>query len=133
LAVGSGDMPVVARRCIADAAGAEGADAATAAESCAAGSHGTELQAEARAATDALDPPHTWVPWVTVGGAAINQQQLGQAAQVARRVCEAYSGPRCVSLPHHSNLGTHRGGQWRFHLTAYVTRNEDAGTSRCCQ
>eukprot|EP00892_Ulva_mutabilis_P000698 jgi/Ulvmu1/10629/UM066_0008.1 len=47
----------------------------------------------ARAATDSLQPPHTWVPWVTVDGIPINSQQLGEAAHVAQAVCRAYTGP----------------------------------------
>jgi hypothetical protein len=56
------------------------------------------VQEEAQAATDALDPKHTWVPWVTVDGAPINAQQLGQASQLAQRVCEAFNGTKCALL-----------------------------------
>lgn len=52
------------------------------------------LQEEAQGATDALEPPHRWVPWVTVAGAPINARALGEASHVARRVCDAYQGPR---------------------------------------
>jgi hypothetical protein len=54
------------------------------------------MQEEAQAATDALDPKHTWVPWVTVDGAPINVQQLRQASQVAQRVCKAFNGTKCA-------------------------------------
>lgn len=57
----------------------------------------------ARAATEALQPPHTWVPWVTVDGIPINSKQMGEAAHIARAVCHAYSGPTlCVTPPHPS-------------------------------
>ena len=61
----------------------------------------SDLQEEAQTATNALQPKHTWVPWVTVNGEAINTQELSQASQVAKRVCKAISGTKpaaCSSL-----------------------------------
>ena len=46
---------------------------------------------EAAAATEALDPPHIYVPWVTVNGIAV-----GQGYQfLLTFVCAAYTGDRC--------------------------------------
>ena len=55
------------------------------------------LQEEAQAATESLRPAHTWVPWVTVNRRPINAKQLGEAALIKRRVCDAFKGPRCAS------------------------------------
>lgn len=62
--------------------------------------HGTyvRLQEEAQAATESLRPAHTWVPWVTVDGRPINAKQLGEAALIKRRVCDAIREPRCALL-----------------------------------
>ena len=50
---------------------------------------------EAAAATAALNPPHIYVPWVTVNGIA-----LGDGYQFLRTfVCAAYTGERCGALP----------------------------------
>ena len=63
---------------------------------CADGEQGRELTAEARRDTEALSPHHTWVPWVTVNGQAINAGELSQAARIVKAVCDAYSGDKCV-------------------------------------
>ena len=57
---------------------------------CSAGNLGVELEVEAAAATAALDPPHIYVPWVTVNDVAI-----GQGYQfLLTFVCAAYTGNR---------------------------------------
>ena len=51
---------------------------------------GVELEVQAAAATAALDPPHVYVPWVTVNGIAI-----GEGYQfLLTFVCAAYTGDR---------------------------------------
>ena len=55
---------------------------------------GFELEVEAAAATAALDPPHVYVPWVTVNGIAI-----GEGYQyLLTFVCAAYAGDRRADL-----------------------------------
>lgn len=57
---------------------------------CAIGRLGEQLQMELKAKTDALVPAHEWVPWLTVNGVPLwddndNLQQY---------ICAAYGGPR---------------------------------------
>lgn len=56
------------------------------------------LQEKAKVETEDLNPPLRWIPWVVVGGEAINDQQLADASHIARKVCEAYTGSRCDLL-----------------------------------
>lgn len=65
---------------------------------CVNGEQGRELTAEARRETDALSPHHTWVPWVTVNGEALNAGELSQAARIVRAVCDAYTGDKYAPL-----------------------------------
>ncbi len=62
---------------------------------CSAGDLGVELEVEAATATAVLDPPHVYVPWVTVNDVAI-----GQGYQfLLTFVCAAYTGNRCDTRP----------------------------------
>lgn len=60
-----------------------------------AGDMGVDLEVAAAAATAALDPPHIYVPWVTVNGIAV-----GQGYQfLLTFVCAAYNGDRSDAEP----------------------------------
>jgi len=60
---------------------------------CAAGPRGAELEARAFARTQALIPPHTFVPWVVVNG----EPACGGADgcdSVPITICQLYTGPK---------------------------------------
>lgn len=71
---------------------------ADAVQECAAGAQGDELEREAAQETAALDPPHTYVPWVTVQGIPLG----GAFEDVRRYICVAFTGKRpqgCFAPP----------------------------------
>jgi len=41
-------------------------------------------------ATDNLNPPHQWTPWVVINGKPLNQAQLDES--LTKLVCQAYTG-----------------------------------------
>jgi len=57
---------------------------------CAYGELGQELQLQYAAKTDALQPPHTEVPWITVNGVAL----LGDVDKLQQYICAAWQGHR---------------------------------------
>merc|ERR1712130_205296 len=59
-------------------------------EKCYKGKEGQELDDKARKETDALDPPHTFVPWVTVNGKPIGED----VDLLASYICAAYTGDK---------------------------------------
>ena len=66
---------------------ANGLDWATV-NACAKGPSGVAAVKAAAAKTNALHPPHTYVPWVTVNGKALGQNMDA----LAKYVCDAYTG-----------------------------------------
>jgi interferon gamma-inducible protein 30 len=57
---------------------------------CASGDLGNSLVLAAAYATEALSPPHKYVPWVTVNGAPLGEDDLDNIVSI---VCNAYQGP----------------------------------------
>ncbi|GAQ88305.1 interferon [Klebsormidium nitens] len=57
-------------------------------QNCADGEKGAELEARNRKLTESLDPPHRFVPWVTVDGAPLYED----LDSFFERICEAYKG-----------------------------------------
>mmetsp|Transcript_10380 Transcript_10380/g.27200 ORF Transcript_10380/g.27200 Transcript_10380/m.27200 type:complete len:143 (-) Transcript_10380:139-567(-) len=59
-------------------------------KACAAGKLGKQLEQKMKEATDALQPSHTFVPWVTING-----NPLGENVDIlVSSVCETYTGPK---------------------------------------
>lgn len=70
-------------------------------EPCATGPEGLALEADSAAATAALQPPHQYVPWVTLSsapGAGTFCTEAGCDDFVAA-VCAAYTGPKPAACP----------------------------------
>lgn len=59
-------------------------------EECYKGEAGEKLDAKARKETDGLQPPHTYVPWVTVNGKPLGEQ----TDLLASHICAAYTGDK---------------------------------------
>jgi len=57
---------------------------------CATGDLGNFLVNAAADATQALSPPHKFVPWVTVNGSPLSENDLDNLVGI---VCKAYQGP----------------------------------------
>jgi hypothetical protein len=57
---------------------------------CATGDLGNFLVNAAADATQALSPPHKFVPWVTVNGSPLSEDELDNLVGI---VCKAYQGP----------------------------------------
>ena len=45
-------------------------------------------------ATQKLDPPHKWVPWVTINGEHNEEDEDAILANMVSKVCQVYKGPR---------------------------------------
>jgi interferon gamma-inducible protein 30 len=67
------------------------------------GAQGVKLIAANAARTAALQPPHTYVPWLVVGGTPIPDPPSGgpAPADFLTAICKAYTGtpPACCSAP----------------------------------
>jgi len=74
---------------------------ATQIDSCARGSLGNSLEHQMAVETDALNPPHQYVPWITVDGVHTNQIQNAVQTNMLSYVCSAYQGvkpPACSGI-----------------------------------
>eukprot|EP00897_Mesotaenium_endlicherianum_P003648 jgi/Mesen1/3310/ME000191S02445 len=68
-------------------------------QACYTGPLGDQLVRANAAETDALDPPHQYVPWLTINGVPAYENY----ANVAQLVCNAYKGPKpdaCSAATH---------------------------------
>ena len=61
-------------------------------QSCASGDLGNSLEHEMALKTQALDPPHTYVPWVTLEGVHTDEKQDKAEFNLIGLICGAYKG-----------------------------------------
>lgn len=62
--------------------------------SCATGKLGNDLEHYMGVLTDALNPPHTMVPWFTLNGVHNDEIQHGLNYHMLSYVCNAYTGDK---------------------------------------
>eukprot|EP00795_Rhopilema_esculentum_P004765 gene4765-21069_t len=62
--------------------------------SCVQGSLGNQLQHQMALKTDALNPPHQYVPWITVNGVHTDQIQNAVQTNMLGYVCSMYQGTK---------------------------------------
>ena len=58
-------------------------------DSCYKGSQGHNLELMYSKETDSLDPPHTYVPWVTLNG---KHDVEAEGPKLTKEICDAYTG-----------------------------------------
>ncbi|XP_014668005.1 PREDICTED: uncharacterized protein LOC106809440 [Priapulus caudatus] len=61
---------------------------------CANGTEGNHLMHMAGVATDALVPPHQYVPWVTLNGVHTDEIQKQAETDLLKLICNTYTGPK---------------------------------------
>ncbi|XP_066298640.1 gamma-interferon-inducible lysosomal thiol reductase-like [Branchiostoma lanceolatum] len=63
-------------------------------EKCADGSQGNALEHEMALKTGSLNPPHTYVPWVTLNGVHTEKIQNAAMDDLLKLICDTYQGPK---------------------------------------
>lgn len=63
-------------------------------DKCASGAEGNKLEHEMAARTNALEPPHQYVPWVTMNGKHTNEIQNEATENLLKLVCDNYMGTK---------------------------------------
>jgi len=105
-----------------DCADANGLD--TAAQetilACAAGDEGQKLALEAAVATESLNPPHEYAPWVTLNGKPLRDD----AYELQEQVCGAYKGSAPAAVCSTSEL---KSIQQSLHNIGFSICPKDAG------
>lgn len=73
--------------------------------SCAAGTEGNQLQHQMALKTEALSPPHQYVPWFTMNGhhSYTIQQQL--SSNMLAYVCDSYTGTKPAACSQRKKVG----------------------------
>jgi len=61
---------------------------------CAQAQEGELMEHNMALATDALDPPHTFVPWVTLNGVHTDEIQQEAQDDLLGLICTTYQGPK---------------------------------------
>ncbi|XP_033110696.1 gamma-interferon-inducible lysosomal thiol reductase-like [Anneissia japonica] len=61
---------------------------------CANSSQGNQLEHKMALKTDALQPPHTYVPWVTIEGVHTEEMEKAAEKDLLHLICNYYTGPR---------------------------------------
>ena len=61
-------------------------------DTCARGKEGNALMHQAALITDALQPPHTYVPWVTFNGVHTEKMQQEAQKNMGKLLCDTYTG-----------------------------------------
>ena len=69
------------------------ADLASAIDECSEGAEGNGLVHDYAVRTAKLDPPHTYVPWIVVGGRHDDDAQEAISDSLLKYVCDNYHGP----------------------------------------
>ena len=69
------------------------ADLAADIEECSTGTEGNGLVHDNAVKTSELDPPHTYVPWIVVGGQHSDDLQEAISESLLKYICENYHGP----------------------------------------
>lgn len=64
--------------------------------SCATSSEGNQFEYEMAVATDKLNPPHTYVPWVVVNGVHSSSYETSILGNMVKFVCSIYTGPEKI-------------------------------------
>lgn len=59
-------------------------------KTCTTSQEGMDEMTRIGKATQGLQPPHRWTPWVVVDGAPLSSSQLGQS--LTKIICNAYKG-----------------------------------------
>jgi interferon gamma-inducible protein 30 len=75
-------------------------------KSCADGPLGNQLEHEMAVLTGKLDPPHQFVPWVTLNGVHTDEIQHAAENNLKKLICDTYKGPKpdvCKTL-HNSTI-----------------------------
>lgn len=63
-------------------------------EACVSGPQGNELEHEMAMKTNALEPQHEYVPWVTINGKHTEKIQREAESNLLKLVCEYYTGTK---------------------------------------
>ena len=63
-------------------------------DKCQSGSQGNKLEHEMAEKTNALEPPHQFVPWITMNGKHTSQIQKEATSNLLKFVCDNYMGTR---------------------------------------
>ena len=61
-------------------------------DTCSKGKEGNALMHKSAQLTDALQPPHNWVPWITINGVHTDQIQQEAVSDLAKLLCDSYTG-----------------------------------------
>lgn len=61
---------------------------------CATGDLGNQLEHKLAVATEALDPPHQYVPWFTLNGVHTEDIQNQAQENLLKLICDTYKGPQ---------------------------------------
>lgn len=67
-------------------------DAWTTIDACTTSSKGNKLMHEIAVATNNLNPPHQWTPWVVMNGKPLTDSQMDDT--LIKLVCDAYQGTK---------------------------------------
>lgn len=73
--------------------------------SCATGAEGLTLMHEMAVATAALNPPHQYVPWVTINGVHTDAMQTDIMNNMVAFVCKTYAGTKPAACTQHKEAG----------------------------
>jgi len=78
----------------------------SAVKKCASGKEGNELEHSMGARTEALSPPHQYVPWIVINGQHTNELQTQAQTNLVALVCKLYKGEVPAECQHVEQLGT---------------------------